>query len=168
MALDSDDSNHKETEAHLTGEGKPLHGAATVPIDPAVATTADCAASYAAKLRAATGAGEGELPVIDLVLLGMGPDGHTASLFPGHALLAEAELAVAAIEDSPKPPPRRVTLTLPTINAARAVAFVCTGAGKAGALAEVRATAPGAADALPSARVRGAVWFVDSPAVRGE
>ncbi|KAI9454856.1 6-phosphogluconolactonase [Lactarius psammicola] len=105
-------------------------------------------------------------PIFDLILLGVGPDGHTASLFPGHELLSEEDRWVAYIEDSPKPPPRRVTLTLPVINHAARVVFVATGAGKAQTLSAILDTPE---QGLPAARVRPAapghlVWFVDDPA----
>jgi len=76
--------------------------------------------------------------VMDLTLNGMGPDGHTASLFPGHALL-DAGVHVAGISDSPKPPPERITLTLPTLNASHHLMLLVTGADKAEALARVLA-----------------------------
>jgi len=105
-------------------------------------------------------------PVFDLILLGMGPDGHTASLFPGHELLSESDRWVAYLEDSPKPPPRRITLTYPVINHASRVAFVATGAGKVDTL---RTILDHPEEGLPSSRVKPVqpgqlYWFVDEAA----
>ncbi|KAF8315141.1 6-phosphogluconolactonase [Clavulina sp. PMI_390] len=105
-------------------------------------------------------------PVFDVILLGMGPDGHTASLFPGHALLSETTGWVVPIMDSPKPPAKRITLTLPVINHAARVVFVATGAGKQDTLKQVFDQPE---LSLPSSRVRPAYpgtvsWFVDDAA----
>lgn len=75
--------------------------------------------------------------VFDLVLLGCGPDGHTCSLFPGHALLGEHSKSIALIRDSPKPPPRRITFTLPLLAKAEAIAFIAEGEGKAPIINEI-------------------------------
>jgi 6-phosphogluconolactonase len=76
--------------------------------------------------------------VMDLTLNGMGPDGHTASLFPNHPQLDAME-RVTGVTDSPKPPPERITLTLPTLNASHRLMLLVTGADKAPALARVLA-----------------------------
>lgn len=81
-------------------------------------------------------------PRFDVIHLGLGDDGHTASLFPGSPVLKEAQALVAAVHDAPKPPPERLTFTLPVINAARAVLFIVQGASKREALARVRRRDP--------------------------
>ena len=71
-----------------------------------------------------------KLPLFDLLLLGCGPDGHTCSLFPGSDLLREEDAWVLSISDSPKPPPKRITISLPVAQAGLKIAFVATGGGK--------------------------------------
>jgi 6-phosphogluconolactonase len=90
------------------------------------------AASYEALLLERVG---GAVPVLDVVVLGIGEDGHTASLFPHAPQLAVTGSACLPVHDSPKPPPDRVTLSLEVLNAARATVLLATGAGKAQALA---------------------------------
>ncbi|MET0555866.1 MAG: 6-phosphogluconolactonase [Vicinamibacteria bacterium] len=92
----------------------------------------------------------GSPPRLDVALLGVGPDGHVCSLFPGHAAL-RAEGWTAAVGDAPKPPPRRVTLTLATLAAAELVAVVALGSAKASVMREALAGSD-----LPVARALGA------------
>lgn len=110
---------------------------------------AEAAARYEGELRAAAGP-DGAPPRLDLVLLGLGNDGHTASLFPGSAALEERERWVTA-PFVPAVGAHRITLTLPVLERARAIAFVVAGADKREALA--RLLAPGASP-VPAARVR--------------
>ncbi|XP_068139831.1 probable 6-phosphogluconolactonase [Drosophila tropicalis] len=91
-----------------------------------------CAVNYEEQVKSKVGSIGDTLPQFDLLLLGMGPDGHTCSLFPEQPeSLAEISRLIIPIRNSPKPPPERITFTLPLINNAKDVAFVVTGASKA-------------------------------------
>ena len=98
---------------------------------------------------------------LDLVLLGVGEDGHVASLFPGNAALLETNRLVSEVHYAPKPPPERITLTFPVLNAARQVVGVAAGAGKAAIVGRVFST-PGD---LPVQRLSGSPrWLLDRAA----
>ncbi|MDO4251804.1 MAG: 6-phosphogluconolactonase [Rothia sp. (in: high G+C Gram-positive bacteria)] len=113
------------------------------------ASAAEAAAAYAAELKAA--GGQGKLPVFDLTLLGMGPDGHIASLFPGRPHIQDRSDSIAqAVLDSPKPPPERVTLLLPVINRSERIWFLLSGQDKADALAQLLEAAKLREDELTS------------------
>jgi 6-phosphogluconolactonase len=121
------------------------------------------AARYEAELGRAFGVrpGTSRRPRFDLIWLGMGPDGHTASLFPGATILTERRRWVLpATAPTTAAVAGRMTFTLPLINAARTVLFVVAGSDKAAALRSVRS---GSRD-LPAARVRAAstLWLVDT------
>lgn len=139
-----------------------------VGIDPAhvheMPSTADAddvtaaAAAYSSELRE-HGSGE-----FDVVMLGIGPDGHVASLFPGNPALDVRDRIAVGVTDSPKPPPLRVSLTFPALNRARSVWFMVSGDAKAPAVAR----ALGGADPhdTPAAGVSGheeTIWFLDRP-----
>ncbi len=115
------------------------------------------AAAYAQELRTHGGG------LFDLVLLGMGPDGHVASLFPHHPAQRTTEAVAVAVHDSPKPPPDRVSLTFECLDRAREVWFLVGGADKAPAVC--RALTPGAGRwDVPAAGVRGrerTLWLLD-------
>jgi 6-phosphogluconolactonase len=129
---------------------------------PAEAPDLDAAAlGYEAELRLAFGSRGDEAPAFDLIWLGMGADGHTASLFPGSAALDITDRLVVG-NWAPGPAAWRMTFTYPLLNAAREVLFVVTGSDKADALARVRAGDP----EMPAARVQAASieWLVDASA----
>jgi 6-phosphogluconolactonase len=96
----------------------------------------------------------------------MGPDGHVASLFPGHEAVGVTGVPTVGVHGSPKPPPERVSMTFETIRAAREVWVVAAGAEKAEAVASALSDAP--VDVTPAAGARGTeatLWLVDAAAV---
>ncbi|MDX8411620.1 MAG: 6-phosphogluconolactonase [Mariprofundaceae bacterium] len=97
----------------------------------------------------------GGSPRLDLVLLGMGEDGHTASLFPGNAALSDARLAVP-VTNAPKPPPERVSMGLAAIQGTRECIIMAAGQDKKQAFQRIRD-----GEQLPAGRVESAAWFVD-------
>ncbi len=119
------------------------------------------AARYAATLADLAPDGSA-VPAFDVVLLGVGPDGHLASLFPGHPALDVADRSVVGVRDSPKPPAERVTLTFPALAQAAELWFVTAGEGKAPAVA--RALAGDDLHRTPSAGAQGrerTYWLID-------
>jgi 6-phosphogluconolactonase len=125
---------------------------------------AAAAADYADVLAANSPDGQ-PTPDFDVHLLGMGPEGHINSLFPDTPAVRETDRLVVGVEDSPKPPPRRITLTLPAVQRSREVWLVVSGAGKADAVA----AAVGGADPVdvPAAGGFGreaTVWLLDEEA----
>ena len=136
---DHADSNARMIRAAL-GDGVRLHEARGE-LGPE-----DAAWLYAREVEAIGG-------VFDVVVLGLGEDGHTASLFPGHPEADARHAPVIGVRGSPKPPPERITLTLPVIARARHTVLLATGEGKRDALARVRARD----EALPAARLGSAL-----------
>ena len=135
-----------------------------VPVDPAkvhAMPSADsgldvdaAAAAYAAELRAAARPEDhAQVPSFDVCLLGLGHDGHVASLFPQMAGVHETRRTVVGVHGSPKPPPQRISLTLPALNASREIWLIVAGAGKADAVR--LALSPAGPVQVPGAGVRG-------------
>lgn len=138
----------------------PMGASDATPADPEAAAQA-----YARQLAAAARPEDhGPIPTFDLLLLGVGDDGHVASLFPEQPALYE-QAPVAAVRGAPKPPPVRITLTLPAIGAALHVGIVAAGESKASA---VRLALGGAGYVqIPAAGVRGknsTLWLIDRAA----
>ncbi|RKP07796.1 glucosamine-6-phosphate isomerases/6-phosphogluconolactonase-domain-containing protein [Thamnocephalis sphaerospora] len=175
VPLDHEDSNYRLLREQLISHIPDLDSR-TYPIEASLVDNPEEAAdAYIETMRRVFAAKESvKFPVFDLILLGMGPDGHTCSLFPGHKLLQRRSTWVASLTDSPKPPPQRITLTLPVINHAHHVAFVCAGGSKRDALRAILGQkTPEEQEAvkdnlLPAARVQPAhgylVWFLDEAA----
>ena len=138
-------------------------GATQVREAPAAGDAADvhaAAASYSTALQEQVTGG------LEILMLGMGPDGHVASLFPGHAALDVDDRMAVGVTDSPKPPPERVSLTFPALNRARCVWFLVSGEGKADAVAAALADS-GDLHEIPARGVTGreeTIWFLDHEA----
>jgi 6-phosphogluconolactonase len=159
VAPDSDERNAKLARAALLD---------VLPVDPArvheIPSTADAgdvdaaAAAYAETVRSLGSGG------FDLLMLGVGPDGHIASLFPGFPQLAIVDAIAAGVTGSPKPPPERVTLTYPALAGSEEVWFVVSGSDKAEAVGRALSAQPPGVHELPAVGVRGQVatiWFLD-------
>ncbi len=121
------------------------------------------AAAYAEELAAAAGPDDRDgVPTFDVLMLGVGPDGHVASLFPEHPELRVLDQAAVAVHDSPKPPPTRVSLTFPTLARSQEVWFVVSGEDKAKAISLALTGAD-----LPAATPKGlsrTLWLLDEAA----
>lgn len=164
VAWDHPDSNYGMTRdamlAYVPVPPDNIHGIAFA------GTPSDAARAYERELKVYYGADELDpsRPLFDIVLLGMGPDGHTASLIPGEPVLEEKRRWVADVTHG-RPEPR-ITLTYPPLESSRSTAFVAAGADKHAMMTRVLA----GEWELPAARVRPAgelVWFVDKAAQSG-
>lgn len=123
------------------------------------------AARYADELATAARPGPAPLPHFDVVLLGVGEDGHVASVFPEHPVGYETR-PVSAVRGTPKPPPVRITLTLPAINTAQEVWLLAAGTGKASAVGRALSGDAGPVQ-VPASGVRGVertFWLLDRAA----
>ena len=164
VPYDHPESNYRMTrEAMLAKAPVPPDNVHPVPAD---GTPDEAALRYERTLQAAYGAKvfDPARPMFDITLLGLGPDGHTASLLPGEPVLEERKRWVAAVSHGR--PEVRITMTYPAIESSRHVAFLVAGAEKAAILATIRA---GGSD-VPAARVKPVgevVWFVDRAAAGG-
>lgn len=161
VPYDHPDSNFRMTrEAMLAKAPVPPENIHPVPVD---GTPDDAALRYEQTLQQAYGAAtlDSRRPLFDLTLLGLGPDGHTASLLPGEPVLNERKRWVAAVSHGR--PEIRITMTYPAIDSSRRVAFLVTGREKAAILQTIRA----GGSQVPAARVHPTgelFWFADRAA----
>ena len=162
VPAEDDERNDRQARTALL-DGLPLDPERVhpMPASDGPLTDLDAAASdYARRLRESTA------ERFDLVLLGVGPDGHVASLFPGFPQLEVEDTGAVAVRNSPKPPPERISLTFPALERTNELWFLVSGAEKADAVR--RALAPGTdPHDTPAARPRGAcrtLWLLDEAA----
>lgn len=164
---DDDERNEKQAREALLDHVR-IPAANVHPMPPSdgpLGADLDAAASaYAEALAAAAEPGD-PTPVFDVHLLGMGGEGHVNSLFPHTPAVRETHRMVVGVPDSPKPPPRRITLTLPAVRRSREVWLVVSGEAKAEAVAAAVAGAD--PDEVPAAGAVGleqTIWLLDSAA----
>jgi 6-phosphogluconolactonase len=161
VPYDHPESNYRMTrEAMLSKAPVPPENIHPVPAD---GTPEEAARRYEHTLREAYGTAtfDPARPLFDITLLGLGPDGHTASLLPGEPVLEERTRWVAAVSHGR--PEVRITMTYPAIDSSRSVAFLVAGREKAAILSTIR----GGNSELPAARVRPVgelIWFADKAA----
>jgi 6-phosphogluconolactonase len=164
VAADSEDRNDLPAIAKLFGSVPAvLH-----PMPPSGGEFGDdaeaAAVAYGAELAGFAESGA-DVPAFDVALIGLGPDGHCCSLFPNHPGTRVLDRSVTAVHDSPKPPPTRLSLTFPTLDATREMWFIASGDGKADAVERALGGAP--REEVPSAGPRGTehtLWLVDEAA----
>lgn len=161
VAADSPDRNVRQARtAFLDPLGVPAHRIHAVPSTDDAADVDAAATRYATELETS---GQGHL---DILMLGVGPDGHIASLFPGFPQLDAVDRLAVGVTGSPKPPPERVSLTFEALNRSRAVWFLVSGGQKAAAVARALAE-EGSIEETPARGVVGEVettWFLDTAA----
>jgi 6-phosphogluconolactonase len=164
----SDDRNDLPADRLLFGRA-PFSAARQFPMPASDGPTPDldqAATAYAEQLLEGLRPGEtGPAPSFDVVLLGLGPDGHCASLFPNHPGVYDDSAPVIAVRNSPKPPPERLSFTFSTLDAAQQIWFVAAGSGKADAVAAAHSGAP--REQVPSAGPKGrqrTLWLIDRAA----
>ena len=161
VAADDPDRNAGQARAaFLDAVGAEPGRVHEMPSTADAATVDEGAAAYGQAMRV-HGAGE-----FDVLMLGVGPDGHVASLFPGHAALDVADQIAVGVMDSPKPPPQRISLSFECLNRSRQVWFLVSGEDKADAVRRGLAET-GDIHETPARGVSGreaTLWFVDDAA----
>ncbi|MBR7825243.1 6-phosphogluconolactonase [Actinospica sp. MGRD01-02] len=164
------DKERNETQAReALLDGLPLNPEFVHVMAPSDGPDGDDAAAaaerYAAELAKYAGSDGKDAPEFDVLLLGMGPDGHIASLFPDHPGTREVAPSVIAVHNSPKPPPDRISLTFRVIQAAREVWVVASGAEKAEAVARALSSADQVhTPAVGAHGTEATLWLVDEAA----
>ncbi len=167
--LPTGDPERNETQSRdLLLDAVPLDAArvhAMPASDGPAGTDVDVAAARYAEELAEAAPGGHDVPEFDVLMLGVGPDAHVASLFPEHPALHEREASVIGVRGAPKPPPTRVSMTFPTLCAARDVWFLVSGADKANAVGlALSGAGPMQAPAAGVTGLRSTTWLLDREA----